>query len=171
MRWGGWWGRRGKEEEGKEAVAARISRAYFSGGVWAGWVMGDGWMGWVSVCDGWEGLWLDHLWGGRRRSESLCLPLLLANSISSNLAASHSSDGHSQDITGTGKRPTRYCLWLLSRPEKKPATRTQPKKATKATQNRISATGKGKWGKKKESKNMIYLRIEWNGWMREDEGG
>lgn len=77
MRWGGWWGRRGKEEEGKEAVAARISRIFFGGGVWAGWVMGDGWMGWVSVCDGWKGLWLDHLGGGRRRSESLCLPLLL----------------------------------------------------------------------------------------------
>lgn len=75
-----------------------------------------------------------------------------ANSISSNLAASHSSDGHSQDITGTGKRPTRPCLQLLSRPEKKPATGTQPKKATKQHKIQSRQLEKANVGKKKESK-------------------
>lgn len=32
--------------------------------MWAGWVMGDGWMGWVSVCDGVEGIVVGSSWGG-----------------------------------------------------------------------------------------------------------
>jgi len=124
----------------------------------------------MSVCDGWEGLWLDHLGGAATERVALLASgaSAAANSISSNLAASHSSDGHSQDITGTGKRPTGPCFQLLSRPEKKPATRTQPKKATKATQNPVPATGKGKCGqKKKKAKYDIFA--DWVKWVDEED--
>jgi hypothetical protein len=107
-------------------------------------------------------------WGGGAATDRVALLASAANSISSNLAASHSSDGHSQDITGTGKRPTRPCLQLLSRPEKKPATRTQPKKATKQHKIQSRQLEKANVGKKKKTKYDIFA--DWVKCVDEDDG-